>query len=192
MALFAGLNAQVLGISVDHIPCLQAWANSLGGIHYPLLSDFWPHGQVSDCYGVLRKDGISERAIFVIDREGIIQYIDIHEIGNQPNNAELREVLRQIDPVAAAIAPGEAPDEPLPHGGIVMYCTPWCEDCEQARAWLEKHQLPFTEVNIAQNRKAAAQVRAWANGNETTPTFDIDGVIVVDFQPDKLKELLIR
>ncbi|HBX68522.1 MAG TPA: hypothetical protein DEH25_03835, partial [Chloroflexi bacterium] len=45
-ALFVGLNAQVLGISVDHVPCLQAWAESLGGISYPLMSDFWPHGAV--------------------------------------------------------------------------------------------------------------------------------------------------
>ncbi len=192
MALFAGLNAQVLGISIDHVPCLQAWAGSLGGISYPLLSDFWPHGRVSECYGVLREDGFSERAIFVIDRDGIIQYIDIHDIGNQPSNAELRDVLRRVDPRAAAGAQAEAPEQPLPHGGIVMYCTPWCGDCKRARAWLEEQHLPYTEVNIAQNRKAAAQVRAWANGNETTPTFDIDGVIVVDFQPDKLKELLIR
>jgi len=190
--LFAGLNAQVLGISIDHVPCLQAWAGSLGGISYPLLSDFWPHGQVSDCYGVLRNDGTSERAIFVIDRDGIIQYIDIHDIGNQPSNAELRDVLRRVDPQAAASAKTEMQEQPLPHGGIVMYCTPWCGDCKQARAWLEEHHLPYTEVNIAQNRQAAAQVRAWANGNETTPTFDIDGVIVVDFQPERLKELLVR
>jgi alkyl hydroperoxide reductase subunit AhpC len=77
---FAGLNVQVLGISVDHVPCLKAWAESLGGINYPLLSDFWPHGQVSDLYGVLRKEGYSERAIFIIDRDGIIRYIDIHAI----------------------------------------------------------------------------------------------------------------
>jgi len=59
---------------VDHVPCLQAWAKSLGGIDYPLLSDFWPHGAVSTAYGVLRPDGFTERAIFIIDGEGIIRY----------------------------------------------------------------------------------------------------------------------
>lgn len=191
--MFAGLNAQVLGISVDHVPCLKAWANSLGGISYPLLSDFWPHGRVSDCYDVLREDGTSERAIFVIDRDGIIRYIDVHDIGQQPSNMELREVLRRIDPEAAEAAPEEEDfNHPLPHGGIVMYCTPWCSDCKQARDWLLSHQLPFVEVDISRNHTAAQQVREWTGGSETTPTFDINGTIVVDFQLEKLKELLLR
>ena len=80
------MNVQVLGISVDHVPCLQAWAESLTGINYPLLSDFWPHGEVARRYGVLRQEGYSERAIFIIDAEGIIRYIDIHDIDDQPDN----------------------------------------------------------------------------------------------------------
>jgi peroxiredoxin len=68
---FAGLDAQVLGVSIDHIPCLKAWAESMGGINYPLMSDFWPHGRVANLYGVFReKEGDSERAIFVIDKRG--------------------------------------------------------------------------------------------------------------------------
>lgn len=97
MDSFAGLNAQVLGISIDHIPCLQAWAESLGGIHYPLLSDFWPHGDVAERFGVLRpEDGYTERAIFVLDKDGVVRYIDIHAIDDRPNNEEVRKVLRQI------------------------------------------------------------------------------------------------
>ncbi len=80
-----------MGVSVDHVPCLKAWADSLGGIHFPLLSDFWPHGAVSKSYAVLRPEGYSERAIFIIDKDGIIRYIDVHDIDNQPSN----EVLRQ-------------------------------------------------------------------------------------------------
>jgi hypothetical protein len=45
-------------------------------------------------------------------------------------------------------------------------------------------------VDISRNRKAAEQVRRWANGNLTTPTFDINGTVIVDFQPDKLAEVL--
>lgn len=186
-----GLNTQVLGISVDHVPCLVAWANSLGGIKYPLLSDFYPHGEVSSRYGVLRPEGYTERALFVIDGEGIIRYIDIHDISKQPSNEELRDIIRKIDPEAAAKAPAaKVDDEPLPHGGIVMYCTPWCQDCKQARAWLAEHSLAYTEVDISRRSKAAAQVRAWANGNQTTPTFDIDGTIVVDFDKEKLSKVL--
>lgn len=87
-----------MGISVDHIPCLQAWAESLGGITYPLLSDFWPHGSVAELYGVMRKeDGHSERALFVIDAHGFIRYIDIHPIDDRPDNDVLRQVLRDIN-----------------------------------------------------------------------------------------------
>ncbi len=184
------MNTQVLGISVDHVPCLKAWALSLGGIQYPLLSDFWPHGAVAEKYGVLRDGGISERAIFVIDRHGVIRYIDIHDIGQQPDNEELRRVLREIDPEAAGTEAKPAPAEALPQGGIVMYCSSWCPDCKRARAWLKARNLAYTEVDIYANDAAAAQVKKWANGNLTTPTFDIDGVIIVDFNEEKLKQTL--
>ena len=49
-----------------------------------MLSDFWPHGEVARKYGVLRSTGVSERALFVIDRQGIIRYIDVHDINERP------------------------------------------------------------------------------------------------------------
>ena len=190
MAKFAGLNAQVLGISVDHIPCLKAWAESLGDINYPLLSDFWPHGAVAEMYGVLRPEGYSERAVFVIDREGIIQYIDIHDIDDQPSNEVLLSELRRIDPEAAASTPAEPEPAKLPRGGIVMYCSVWCADCRRARAWLEARSLEYVEVDISAVPGAAAQVREWADGDLVTPTFDIDGTIVVDLDIEKLTSLV--
>ncbi len=89
-------DAQVLGISVDNTPSNKAWANSLGGISYPLLSDFWPHGYVAVKYNVLRSEGITERALFVVDKQGIIRYKDIHSIGDQPRNNELFEALKNL------------------------------------------------------------------------------------------------
>ena len=85
-----------MGISVDHVPCLEAWAESLGGISFPLLSDFSPLGAVAKKYGVKRKEGYSERAIFVIDKKGIIRYIDIHDIGDRPSNRVLFAELKKI------------------------------------------------------------------------------------------------
>ena len=94
---FAGYDAQVLGISVDSVPCNTAWAKSLGGLTYDLLSDFEPKGEVARAYGAYRdKDGISERAIFVVDKEGKIAYKDIHDISDQPDNEELFDVLRNL------------------------------------------------------------------------------------------------
>jgi len=185
------LNTQVLGISIDHVPCLKAWADSLGGITYPLLSDFWPHGEIAVKYGVLRAEGYTERAIFIIDKEGVIRYIDIHDIDQQPDNDILFTELEKLNPqLAAKIVPPQ-PQE-LPHGGVVMYCTAWCPDCKRARIWLKANDIPYTEVDVTTYPGANKQVRQWANGNLTTPTFDIDGTIVVDFDQEKLTKILLK
>ena len=74
----------LLGITTDNIPTLYAWTKQMGGVWFPVLSDFWPHGAVADRYGILRSEGVSERAIFIIDKDGIIQYIDVHDINKPP------------------------------------------------------------------------------------------------------------
>ncbi|MCE1252521.1 MAG: glutaredoxin family protein [Anaerolineae bacterium] len=71
-----------------------------------------------------------------------------------------------------------------------MYCSSWCSDCKQARLWLKEHNLPYTEVDIYANPAAKEQVREWAKGSLTTPTFDIDGTILVDFDQARLAEIL--
>lgn len=81
---FDRLNTQVLGISVDSVPSNESWEKSLGDLNYPLLSDFWPHGKVAEKYGVLRDEGIAERALIGIDKEGIVRYIDVHNIADLP------------------------------------------------------------------------------------------------------------
>src|SRR5689334_14345769 len=94
---FAGYDAQVLGISVDSIPCHIAWAKSLGGITYDLLADFHPKAEVAKSFGAYREqDGIAERALFIVDKDGKIAYIDIHDIGDQPDNEDLFDVLRKM------------------------------------------------------------------------------------------------
>jgi peroxiredoxin len=94
---FKGYDAQVVGISVDSVPCNTAWAKSLGGLSYDLLSDFEPKGEVARKFGAYRQaDGISERALFIIDKEGKIAFKDIHDISDQPDNEELFEVLRKL------------------------------------------------------------------------------------------------
>jgi peroxiredoxin len=94
---FEGYDAQVLGISVDSVPCNTAWAKSLGGLSYDLLSDFHPKGEVAKQYGAYRgSDGISERAIFIVDKRGKLAYKDIHDISDQPDNEDLFEVLRKL------------------------------------------------------------------------------------------------
>lgn len=95
LARFEEADAQVLGISVDSMFTNAEWAKSLGVENVPLLSDFWPHGQAAQAYGVLRPDGYADRVIFIIDKEGIVRYIDVNEIGELPDNEVIfRELAR--------------------------------------------------------------------------------------------------
>ncbi|MCL4560668.1 MAG: hypothetical protein M1281_08655 [Chloroflexi bacterium] len=122
----------------------------------------------------------------------MIRYIDIHEFNEQPDNDVLFAELERLEPEAAyrqKTMPGIQPVE-LPHGGIVMYCTPWCPDCKEARRWFQECNLPFTEVDITKNAWASEQVRIWGRGKTITPTFDIDGTIVVNFDMQKLSQIL--
>ncbi|MGZ3604756.1 MAG: peroxiredoxin [Thermodesulfobacteriota bacterium] len=94
--IFAQNDAILLGITVDNIPTLFAWTNQMGQLWFPVLSDFWPHGAVAKKYGVLRSNGVSERALFVIDKKGIIRYIDVHDINKRPPLEDLAGALEKL------------------------------------------------------------------------------------------------
>ncbi len=97
LSRFQDADTQVLGISVDSIPSHIAWAKSLGGITYPLLSDFEPKGAVAKSFGAFRgADGITERALFVIDKHGKVVFKDIHDISKQPDNEVIHDLLRKL------------------------------------------------------------------------------------------------
>ena len=95
-SFFEKYDAFLLGITVDNIPTLFAWTQEMGGLWFPVLSDFYPHGAVSQKYGVLRSSGVSERALFIIDKGGIIRYIDIHDIITRPPFEELVKELAKL------------------------------------------------------------------------------------------------
>ena len=94
LSRFDGSDTVVLGLSIDAQPAKAAWAQTLGPISFDLLSDFHPHGEVARKYGVFReKDGISERAVFLVDKSGTIAWARVYEIPEQPANADLFEAL---------------------------------------------------------------------------------------------------
>ena len=92
--MFDQYDAILLGITVDNIPTLFSWTKQMGDLWFPVLSDFWPHGGVAKKYGVLRSDGTSERAVFVIDKKGIIRYIDVHDINKRP---QLEDLIKELE-----------------------------------------------------------------------------------------------
>ena len=94
LSRFDGSDTVVLGLSIDAQPAKAAWAQTLGAISFDLLSDFHPHGEVARKYGVFReKDGISERAVFLVDKSGTIAWARVYDIPEQPANADLFEAL---------------------------------------------------------------------------------------------------
>jgi peroxiredoxin (alkyl hydroperoxide reductase subunit C) len=90
-------DAVLLGITVDNIPTLYSWTKQMGKLWFPVLSDFWPHGAVAKDYGVLRSSGVTERAIFVIDKRGLIRYIDVHDINLRPRLEVLVKELQKLE-----------------------------------------------------------------------------------------------
>jgi len=97
---FAALDAQVLDISVDSVYSHIAWQKKdIGMMHFPMASDFFPHGQVSAAFGVLRETqplaGICERAVFVVDKSGKIIFAKVYRLDEVPDIEELLEALRK-------------------------------------------------------------------------------------------------
>jgi alkyl hydroperoxide reductase subunit AhpC len=96
LARFEERNAQVLGVSVDSVHSHKAFAGSLGGLGYPLLADFYPHGAVSRRYGVWQPDkGYPRRAVFIVDPAGTIRWSRFYARG-LPDDEELLAALAAI------------------------------------------------------------------------------------------------
>ena len=95
--IFDENEAVLLGITVDNIPTLYAWTNQMGDLWFPVLSDFWPHGAVAEKYGVLRSSGVSERALIFIDKNGIIQDIQVSDINVRPDLAQCATTLEKMN-----------------------------------------------------------------------------------------------
>ena len=93
---FGEHDTHVLSLSVDSVPAKIEWAKTLNGITYDLLSDFHPHGAVAQAYGVQRDDGISERAVFVVDKAGQVVFAKVYDIPTLPDNAEIRQAIEAI------------------------------------------------------------------------------------------------
>jgi peroxiredoxin len=93
-AKFDGCDTQLLGISVDSRWSHDAFARSLG-IDYPLLADL--QREVSRQYGLLReKEGVSERALVVVDKKGIVRYRRVFDIGKLPDHLEALRVVQSL------------------------------------------------------------------------------------------------
>ena len=93
---FEGVNAQVLGLSVDSVWSHKAYAEKLG-ISYPILADFHPRGAVASQFGLYLADkGITNRATVLIDKEGIVRHVAVYEILSTRSNQDLVAELKKL------------------------------------------------------------------------------------------------
>ncbi len=90
------LDCVAVGISIDSWISKRAWADEIGVTATPLLADFWPHGAVARAYGVFReKNGFSERAKVVVERDGRIAFARVYPIHEVPPLEEALAYLRR-------------------------------------------------------------------------------------------------
>ncbi len=96
---FVSRNAEVIAICIDSIMNTTAWERHIGPFDFLLCSDFWPHGEVSARYGVLRKEppmmGASERAVFVVDKNGTVVFRRQYGIHELPDVRETLDALSE-------------------------------------------------------------------------------------------------
>jgi peroxiredoxin len=90
------LNAIPVGISVDSVPCKEAWAKSLGLQKLRILADFWPHGGVATSYGLFReRHGTAERANVIVDENGKVSFIKVYPISELPDIEEILKIFKK-------------------------------------------------------------------------------------------------
>lgn len=95
---FEEFNAEVVGVSVDGVWCHAAFAKHLN-LHFPLLADFEPKGEVAKRYGAYRdEDGFCERALFVIDPKGVIAWSYLSPVAVNPGADGILRALEQLKP----------------------------------------------------------------------------------------------
>ena len=93
---FSSADVQVLAISVDSGPVHAKWAAEQG-YTFPLLADFWPHGEVARSYGVLQEDiGLALRGTFIVDKQGVVAYKVVNAIPDARDLDDYRAVLARL------------------------------------------------------------------------------------------------
>lgn len=79
------------------MPSLKTWAEQLGGLPFPLLSDYWPHGTVGKAYGVFNDErGIDGRSVFLVDAQGVIRHSHVCPAGTIPESSDLLPRLKAL------------------------------------------------------------------------------------------------
>jgi glutaredoxin-related protein len=174
---FRAAHTQVLGVSVDSLYSHANWARDLGGISFPLLSDFEPKGAVARAYGLYLEDaGITDRATVLIDASGVVHHASSAGPGGERDIGDLASLAEHLDAdysgAREAFADGPGVD------GAVLYVRDSCGFSRAARLAIENLRLADVEIrNVTRDPKALQALRD-LSGAETAPCLVIDGEVV--------------
>jgi peroxiredoxin len=93
---FQNDDVQILAVSVDHAFALKAWADAQG-YQFPLLADFWPHGEVAKAYGVFNDGaGFAVRGTFLVDKTGIVRFAEVNGPGEARDQDAWKKALAAV------------------------------------------------------------------------------------------------
>jgi hypothetical protein len=188
---FRDAHTQVLGVSVDSIHCHANWARDLGGVSFPLLSDFEPKGAVARAYGLyLDGPGITDRATVIIDSGGTVRHASSVTPAGKRDIEELAALSEQIHRDAGT------PTQPFadPGGlesGAVLYVKSHCGFSRVAQLAVDNlHAKTLTVKNVSDDAQALAELRT-ASGGETAPCL-VNGSEVIPESPVIVRTLAER
>jgi alkyl hydroperoxide reductase subunit AhpC len=98
---FSARNAEVFGVSMDSIHTNKAFADSVGGLNYPILADWLPHGSLTDALGIrVDKLGCSNRTTVIVDKDGVIRDIDTHPLGE---DRDFAPTIAKLDAISKGL-----------------------------------------------------------------------------------------
>lgn len=174
---FRAAHTQVLGVSVDSIYCHAGWAQSIGGVSFPLLADFHPKGEMARSYGLYLEDaGITDRATVIIDAGGKVCHASSVSPAGRRDIAELAALCEKVD---ADYGAAGLPDFPAPKGlGKVdgLFVKSSCG--HSLKTLLARDNLHLQKQvpvkNVTEDPSARAELERLA-GKDQAPCLVVDG-----------------
>jgi hypothetical protein len=175
---FRAAHTQVLGASVDSVYSHANWGASLGGISFPLLSDFQPRGGLAESLGCfIAAAGITDRATVIIDKNGVVQYAEAVGPGGQRDIGALAAECEKID------AKNTGQDLPTGSGlaaGSVLYVRDHCGPSRAATAARTNLHLEGVTLKNVSDDESAAKELASASGGGQAPCLVENGEALVE------------
>ena len=163
---FRAADTQVLGVSIDSVHSHANWAKDLGGVSFPLLSDFEPKGAVAASFGhYLSEAGITDRATVIVDKQGIVRYSVSVTPSGQRDVEDLVAECQKINGEQAAGNLAEA--RPIP-GQSVLYVKSHCGHSRRALLAVDNLRLrdSLKVINVSDNPAGTADLEKVGGKNQ--------------------------